>query len=333
MTARQFRIGWRVLKRFFRRIRPYEVTAQLWNACDSRCVYCRCPEVQTQLMTTEEWREIIRDLGALGTIRIKFQGGEPTLRPDFGEISREARQAGMITAVISNGLRFASHPELLDELGEAVISLDSLRPEVNDELRGKGAYEGAIKAVDLSLQRGLKTFVNMALSQKNIEDLEPMLAFCERKGIKMNAQPIKFGVKYYDDKARRLALTPEQIRRVYYQMAEWKWQGRGMMFSPSSYLKAVDWPDLTRNTIKSPENSKCMAGKFYFHIDPNGDIIPCIPHGADFSPKNALKDGLVSALKHARYHNCGACWSPYLNERRLLYNFNFLAIREFLKRG
>jgi hypothetical protein len=34
----------------------------------------------------------------------------------------------------------------------------------------------------------------MALCQKNLEDLEGMLTFCERRGMKTNAQPIKFGV-------------------------------------------------------------------------------------------------------------------------------------------
>jgi len=333
MTARQIRMGLRFLKHLTHRVRPYEVTAQLWNSCDGRCVYCRCPEVETGLMTTEEWGSIIRALGSLGTLRIKFQGGEPTLRPDFGALVREARRAGMVTAVISNGLRIAAHPELLDSLDETVISLDSVRPEVNDELRGKGAYEGAVKAIDLSLARGIKTFVNMALSRRNFEDLEPMLSYCEAKGIRMNAQPIKFGVKYYDDEARKIALAPDEIRRTYRRMADWKKRGRAMMFSPSSYLKSAEWPDLTRNTMRSPGPSECIAGKFYFHINPDGDIIPCIPHGAEFSPKNVLKDGLVEALKHTESHNCGACWSPYLNERRLLYGLNLSAIRGFLKRG
>ena len=333
MTGKRLRTGRRLVKSLFCRVHPLEVTAQLWNTCDSRCVYCRCPDVQTRIMSTEEWLEIIRELGRLGTIRIKFQGGEPTLRPDFAELSREARRAGMITAVISNGLRFAANPGLLDGLDEAVISLDSLRPEVNDELRGEGAYQGAMSAIDLSLRRGLKTYVNMALSRRNVEDLEPMLAHCERHGIRMNAQPVKFGVRYYDDRARGIALAPDEIRRVYRRMAGWKREGRGLMFSPASYLKAVEWPDLTRNSVKSPGKSKCVAGKYYFHIDPDGDVIPCIPNGADFVPKNILKDGLAGALKHTASHNCGDCWSPYLNERNLLYHFDPAAIRGYLKRG
>jgi MoaA/NifB/PqqE/SkfB family radical SAM enzyme len=284
-------------------------------------------------MTTEQWRTIIRGLRALGTIRIKFQGGEPTLRPDFAELCWEARNAGMITSTVTNGMKIASRPELLDPLREVVVSLDSLRPEVNDSMRGEGAYEGAMAAIHLALEKGLKTYVNMALCQVNLKDLESMLTFCESKGMKMNAQPIKFGVIYYDDESRQLALAPSQIREFHLQMIKWKKQGRGIMFSASSFLRALDWPDLTQNTIRSQVDSDCMAGKFYFHINPDGDVIPCIPHNADFTPKNILKDGLYEALRHVRYHNCGDCWSPYLNERKALFKLRPAALLEFTKRG
>ena len=333
ITTQQFKTGLRFLRHYPQNIRPYEVAAQLWNDCDQRCIYCRCPEVQTELMTTAQWIGILRDLRRLGTLRIKFQGGEPTIKPDFLEICWEARNLGIITSVVTNGLQVARQPELLDPIMEVVVSLDSLRREVNDFMRGEGAYEGARRTLELSLEKGHKTYVNMALCRKNFEDLEAMLAFCENKGIRMNAQPIKFGVEYYDEGARELALSSDQIRDFHRRMIEWKKQGRSIMFSARSFQKALDWPDLTQNAIKSEGCSYCMAGKYYFHIDPDGDVIPCIPNVADFTPKNILKDGLVEALKHVRRHNCGDCWSPYLNERKDLFNLKPTAILEFFRRG
>jgi MoaA/NifB/PqqE/SkfB family radical SAM enzyme len=239
----------------------------------------------------------------------------------------------MITSTVTNGMRIASHPEILDPLKEVVVSLDSIRPEVNDYMRGEGAHAGAMRTIEHALAKGIKTYVNMALCQKNLEDLEAMLVFCEGRGIKMNAQPIKFGVEYYDEGARKLGLSPDQIREVHLQMIEWKKQGRSIMFSAASFRKALDWPDLARNTIRSEGYSKCMAGNFYFHIDPDGDVIPCIPHGADFTPKNILRDGLYEALKHVRRHNCGDCWSPYLNERKALFKLQPAALIQFFRRG
>jgi MoaA/NifB/PqqE/SkfB family radical SAM enzyme len=284
-------------------------------------------------MTTEQWIYLLRELRSMGTIRIKFQGGEPTLKPDFPEICWEAWHLGMITSTVTNGMRIASHPELLDPLREVVVSLDSLRPEVNDFMRGEGAHAGAINTIDLALEKGLKTYVNMALCQKNFEDVGAMLKFCESRGMRMNAQPIKFGVEYYDEQARDLALTPDQIRELHIQMMNWKKEGRGIMFSAASFMKALDWSDLSINSLQSEGISDCMAGNFYFHIDPDGDVIPCIPHGADFVPKNILHDGLYESLRHVKHHNCGDCWSPYLNERKALFKLRPAALIEFFKRG
>jgi MoaA/NifB/PqqE/SkfB family radical SAM enzyme len=333
IRAQQLKIGLRFLRFYPRRFHPYEVAAQILNSCGRRCIYCRCPEVPTPLMTTEQWLMIIRGLRRLGTIRIKFQGGEPTLRPDFAKLCWEARNIGMVTSTVTNGMEIASRPELLDPLREVVVSLDSLRPEVNDDMRGEGAYEGAMTAIAAALKKGLKTYVNMALCQINLKDLESMLTFCESKGMKMNAQPIKFGVEYYDDAARKIALTPSEIKEFHLQMIRWKRLGRGIMFSAASFQKALDWPDLTKNSIQSEGYSQCMAGNFYFHINPNGDVIPCIPHGAVFTPKNILRDGLHEALRHVRHHNCGDCWSPYLNERKDLFKLHPAALLEFFRRG
>jgi MoaA/NifB/PqqE/SkfB family radical SAM enzyme len=60
-------------------------------------------------------------LGALGTLRIKFQGGEPTLRKDFRQLCATAQQSGIRTAVVTNGLR----------------------------ADGAGAYEGRVFSVEL----------------------------------------------------------------------------------------------------------------------------------------------------------------------------------------
>lgn len=333
IKARHLKTGLRFLRYYPRKVRPYEVAAQILNACDQKCIYCRCPEVPTELMTTEQWITILRGLRRLGTLRIKFQGGEPFIRPDFPTLCREARNLGIITSTVTNGMKVSQQPDLLDPLMEVVVSLDSLKPEVNDFMRGEGAFAGATRTLELSLEKGRKTYVNMALCQKNFGELEDMLKYCEKRGIRMNAQPIKFGVEYYDEGARGLALTPEQIRDFHQRMIAWKKEGRLIMFSTPSFRKALDWPDLNQDTLQSVGYSDCMAGRYYFHIDPDGDVIPCIPHGADFTPKNILNDGLYEALEHARYHNCGDCWAPYLHERKILFKLKPQAILEFLRRG
>ncbi len=333
IRLRHLKMASRYIAHRFRELHPFEVQASLLTACNLRCVYCKCPEIKTTLMTTEQWRTIIRGLSALGTIRIKFQGGEPTLRADFRELSAEAKASGMITSTISHGLTIASRPELLDYIDELVISLDSTRPEINDRLRGEGTYHGAVKAIDLALQRGVRTFVNMVLTRENVSDLEAMLEFCEDRGVRLNAQPVMFDSKYFDNEARALELTPNQFRTVHANLARWKRQGRGLLFCAGTYEKAAGWPDPTKLTVRSAGESSCMAGKDYIHIEPNGDVHPCGVHGAEFSPKNIIEDGLEEALRHVKRHNCGECWMPFLNERKAVFGLRPSALMEVVRRG
>jgi MoaA/NifB/PqqE/SkfB family radical SAM enzyme len=333
IPSRLLKSGWRYLRRRFTAYHPYEVQAQLLNSCDRRCVFCRCPEVESPLMTTAQWSRIIRELSRLGTIRIKFQGGEPTLRPDFREITAEAKKAGMITAVVSHGMHIASQPDLLDFLDEVVVSLDAPDPAVNDRLRGDGAFEGAVGAIDRARAAERRTYVNMTVCSENYAAVEAMLEFCEEKGIMLNAQPVKFGRMYYRDEARGLALRDGQIRSLHERLIGWKKQGRKIMFSAGAYKRALTWDDLTLLTVRSEAHSRCICGKDYIHIEANGDVIPCIQHGASLKPKNILRDGLREALRNVRDHDCGDCWTAYLNERKALFALKPEAIRGLFRRG
>ena len=333
MLFRHLKAGSRFLAHRFRELHPFEVQASLLNACNLRCVYCKCPEIKTTLMTTEQWRTIIHGLRALGTIRIKFQGGEPTLRADFRDLCSEVQRAGIISAVITHGLEVVKKPELLDYLDEIVFSLDSATPEINDSLRGQGTHAEAVKAIDIARHRGLRTYLNMVVNRETLGEVEAMLEFCEARGVGFHAQPIIFGRQYYDETARRLALTNEEVRALHKRLAGWKSQGRRLMFSARSYEKTLEWKDYGELAIQSPGESSCMAGKDYIHIEPNGDVHPCLQHGAKFTPKNIIKDGLEEALRHTRRHNCGDCYTVYLNERKAVFGLKPKALLEVLRRG
>jgi MoaA/NifB/PqqE/SkfB family radical SAM enzyme len=333
IRTRHLKMAGRFVAHRLRDLHPFEVQAAVLNACNLKCVYCRCPEIRTSLLSTEEWRSVIRGLGALGTLRIKFQGGEPTLRPDFRELCAESQAAGILTAVITNGFATAERPELLDHLDEIVVSLDSPRPEVNDGLRGSGCFERAVRTLHLARGRGLRTFVNMVLTRENLSDLQAMLDFCEARGVGLNAQAVAFDRPFYDARARGLALTPQETLEVHRQLAAWKRQGRALMFSAAAYEKVLRWPDPGQLTTSSDGDSECMAGRDYVHIEPNGDVHPCVMHGARFQPKNVVRDGLEESLRNARRHDCGDCFSAYLTERKLVFGLRPAALLEVLRRG
>ncbi len=76
-----------------------------------------------------------------------------------------------------------------------------------------------------------------------------------------------------------------------------------------------------------------MAGRVYVQIEPNGDVQPCAQHGAAFTPKNIARDGLEEALAPRASHDCGDCFSAYLNERKALFGLRPAALLEMARRG
>jgi len=317
----------------FQEVHPFEVQAVLLNACNLKCDYCRCPDMPTALMTTAEWADTLKNLARVGTLRIKFQGGEPTLRKDFREITAEARRAGLVTAVVTNGTLIAKRPELVDHLDEVVVSLDALTEANHDRYRGKGSHGAAMETLALSAARGCRVYVNMVVHRDTLSELEPMLAFCEAQGYRLNAQAVMFGHEYQDSTAVSLRLSEALEREMYHQLAAWKKAGRALMFAAASYERTARWPDFRVLATPTAGPSSCMAGKFYIHIDANGDVHPCGLHTGTFVAKNILRDGFDAAVRHTRQHDCGDCSLAYLNERKAVFGLKPAALLEVVRRA
>lgn len=238
----------------------------------------------------------------------------------------------MLSAVVTNGIPIGERPSLLDHLDEVVFSVDSPTPEIHDAQRGAGTHALVVRAIDVARERGVQTFVNMVVTRENVDLLPAMLDWCEARGIGLNAQPVTFDKVFYDATASALALGPEQANRMHRQLAAWKRAGRSLLFSSGTYDRIAGWEDWPASARSGDGPSPCMAGRFYVHIDPNGDVHPCVQHAAHFTPKNLLRDGLVQALRNARGHDCADCAFAYLTERKRLFALEPAALWETVTR-
>lgn len=334
MKPGRLQLAGRYLRHRFRRLRPFEVQASVTNQCNLRCHYCACHTLAGPELTTEQWMEVMAALRKLGCGRFKFQGGEPTTRPDFKPLAAEVKRLDMICAITTNGINIAEDPGLLSHLDEVVISLDSHRRENHDRLRGQGTHQTVLRAIDHCQRAGKKTLINMVVSRVNYTDLEGMLAFCQERGLFFNAQPMVSGKVFYGSGNDDIMLSLDEIQRMNLTLAQWKTQGEPVMFSAPSYRHAAAWSDYENHLKMGHPPSRCIGGKSYLHIEPNGDVFPCSFHvGGNLTVKNLLADGLQAAMLRAGEHGCRECWIPYLNERRALAGLRPGAVWAYLARG
>lgn len=56
-------------------------------------------------LTTEEWRSVIKTAARTGIPHLLFTGGEPTLREDLPELILQAEELGLVTGLLTDGLR------------------------------------------------------------------------------------------------------------------------------------------------------------------------------------------------------------------------------------
>jgi len=100
-------------------------------------------------MSTEEFRSVLDQLKALGTLLVIFSGGEPLLRKDIFDLVAHAHDAGLLTRLGTNGYlltRVCTSELKRAGLNQCGISIDDADPAVHDRLRGlPGAFERAIE--------------------------------------------------------------------------------------------------------------------------------------------------------------------------------------------
>jgi cyclic pyranopterin phosphate synthase len=163
------------------------------DACNFRCVYClpngycKDPEAAPPL-DQNEFRNLVAGFAAMGVVKIRITGGEPTLRRDVVTLVEIARSTpGIETVALStNGYRLLTLlPELKSAGLDAVnISIDSLRPEAFAEVTGVKRLVRIREGVEAAADAGFKTKVNAVLMRGvNDEDLPHFLDFIKERPI------------------------------------------------------------------------------------------------------------------------------------------------------
>ena len=90
--------------------RPEGVTFELTYGCNLRCVHCYNPTHRAlpHELTTSEICALLNQIADLGVLTVTFTGGEPSVRPDIGDILRHARRQGLMIHLMTNATRITT---------------------------------------------------------------------------------------------------------------------------------------------------------------------------------------------------------------------------------
>jgi MoaA/NifB/PqqE/SkfB family radical SAM enzyme len=320
-AGQKLRIGTRIaVARLQAKARPFFVQYSLLNGCNAHCAYCNCPNRGDPQLTTEQHRGVLAEFARLGTVRVKFLGGEPLLRDDIDALIGETRRLGMRAAMVTNGFLVPQKFDSIRKLDELVISIDGSEA-IHDRQRGRGTWKQVMAAIELCAREKVDFFLSAVVTRDSIGDVDWLLALARRLGVMVNFQIPQSNEEMYGKGARRWMPEPDEIRAVLGRITAAKDAGAPVLFSSRSYRHTIGWPDFGLERVERPgEASPCTAGRYFLQVEPNGDLYPCVLHVGRFVPKNVVRDGVEEAWRNAQGHSCFDCYNTWLNENRAIFD-------------
>ena len=273
---------------------PWIILVDPTSACNLKCTGCWSAEYGHLIqLSYEELDRIITEGEELGIYAWLMTGGEPLIRKaDILKLA-EAHPYSSFN-IFTNGT-------LIDDVFcEEVVRLGNIAPsislegfeEVNDLRRGKGVFQKVMHAMDTMKKHKLLFGTSICYTSSNYKTVtsDEFLDMIISKGVKytwyFHYMPVG------NDASTDLLLTPEQREYMYHRVREIR-AGEG-----GKPIIAVDFQN------DGEYVSGCVAGgKYYCHINPNGDVEPCVfihyssANIHDMSLLDCLKQPLFKAYK------------------------------------
>ena len=154
--------------------------------CNLRCLHCYSasgPD-RTESLPIELLSAAAVDAAACGYQVLTISGGEPLLYADLTALLDAARQAGLYTALTSNGTLLTADrlADLAPRLDLLAISIDGV-PESHDRIRNRaGAFTALERNLAAVRASGVRFGFIFTLTQHNIHELDWVATFADRSG-------------------------------------------------------------------------------------------------------------------------------------------------------
>ncbi len=251
---------------------PYRMDLALTYRCNLDCGHCYNQTREKQELSTEKWKDVIRLIWDLGVPHVIFTGGEATLREDLSELIGFAESQGMVTGLLTNGVKLAD-VDYLEGIMEAgldhvQITLESYDKSVHNMMVGEDGFDSTVLAIRNCLDAGLHTITNTTITRLNSYHMRGTVQFAHDLGLKAVAANavINSGKALEGD----YALSPLELEATMLNLTETvdELGMRFIWYSPTRYCAF--------NPLEfSLGPKRCTAGEYNLCVEPDGEVLPC----------------------------------------------------------
>ena len=295
---------------------PLSASIELTERCNLHCVHCYLGDQdalrhhRARELNTAQWLNVIDQIADLGCLYLLITGGDPLLRKDFAEIYTHARRRGLLVTVFTNGTLITDEiVALFRELPPFVveITLYGATPGTYEAITGvPGSYSRCLAGFEKLRALGLDARLKTILMKPNQQEFAQIADFCRARS---HRGKFRFdfeiqGCLNGDKGPIALRLDPEEAVRMEFTQLD----------------RAATWRDYYQKRLPlklaNPDRLyQCGAGTGMFHVDPYGQLQPCLTvhHIAFDLAEGTVAEGLailqqrLAALKAPEGSACGQC--------------------------
>ena len=235
---------------------PFQVSLEVTHRCNLSCKHCYIDTPVRDEFSLDEFKDVLDQLAAAGTMYLLLTGGEPLLRRDLFDIALYAKEKGFITMLLTNGT--LTTPWIAREIQrlEPVfvgMSLHGGTPDTHDAITKKpGSFAATIGAIRLLRSFGITVALQTLLMDSNVHEANAMTNLAQELGVYLHV-----GHEFVP--RRSGSVTPFRYEANLTQLCH----------------HIEEQPGKEKPTI--PETSEvCKAGRGVCSISPTGDVFPCL---------------------------------------------------------
>lgn len=158
---------------------PVRVYIETTQVCNLRCRHCfnASGAKNSDEMSTDEMFKALEGIRRDNIFDVRFSGGEFTMRPDWYEILKKAKELGFGVSMNTNGVY--DDPSIIDKLAsldleQVVLSIDGTK-EHHDQIRGRGNFDRTLQSLKLLRERGVVLRTNTVLNKRSASDMEEVI--------------------------------------------------------------------------------------------------------------------------------------------------------------
>lgn len=273
-------------------------------SCNNNCVFCHSARLRGRLpnLGLDELKTRIRLAKLRGAQMVVFSGGEPTLRPDIGELARFCAAHGLRSGLATNGRRLV-YKAFVDELVRqglsfVYLSFHSASRAGHSRSAGTDSFHQILAALSHLAGAGVETTVNTVVTRLNIGELPAIVDLLAARGaakLKFSAVEPKGAALENPELCPPLAQTAAAISSVL-RYGRAKYPGTRFGCEGLTPCLLEDYHAL---------NDDLAANDFFLFQEAFEDRL--------FAPDNANRGKLPACVDCAQEERCPGVFAGYLS--------------------